>query len=377
MKNRVVVGLGSNLGNRLQYLQRAIVLIYEKMGNIMAVSSVYETPSWGFDSHPFYNACILVETEEKPAIFLEKLLEIEAFLGRKRESTTESYQARTIDLDILLWEDSVIFEENLTIPHPKLPERKFVLKPLLDICPFEKHPILKENFSELLKKCDDFSEYTTISEKIFIPQKIDFEIYEYIAIEGNIGAGKTSLAKKISENFNRELLLERYADNPFLEKFYEDKERYAFALEIKFLLERHWQTSEYFTQNIAKNKRYVADYEIFKSLIFAKVTLSEEEFELYETLFHLLYKQILKPDLYVYIYQNTENLLKNIQERGRAYEKEIEVSYLNAIQESYLRFLSNEDDKNLLFIDMTMLDFVKNEEDFRFILHLITQNVKK
>lgn len=140
-----------------------------------------------------------------------------------------------------------------------------------------------------------------------------FSKYNYIAIEGNIGAGKTSLAHKIALDFNAKLVLERFADNPFLPKFYEDNARYAFPLEMSFLADRYQQISDDLSQFELFKDFIVSDYDVFKSLIFAKVTLLPEEFTLYRKLFHIMYKDMVKPDLYIYLYQNTERLLRNIK----------------------------------------------------------------
>jgi len=144
----------------------------------------------------------------------------------------------------------------------------------------------------------------------------DFSAYNFIAIEGNIGAGKTSLTKMMARDFNAKTIFERFADNPFLPKFYEDAERFAFPLEMSFLADRFQQISEDLAQLDLFKDFIIADYEVFKSLIFSKVTLSEEEFLLYRKLFYLVYKDIKRPDLYVYLHQDVENLKDNIKKRG-------------------------------------------------------------
>ena len=169
------------------------------------------------------------------------------------------------------------------------------------------------------------------------------------------------------------MVLERYAENPFLAKFYENKERYGFALEMSFLTDRYQQVNEQLSNLELFSKFIISDYDIFKSLIFASVTLNKDEFSLYRKIFYILYKEIPKPDLYVYLLQNSEQLLKNIQKRGRSYEKQIPKSYLDDIQHSYLNFLKNNTSMNILFIDVSELDFVENLEDYYYILSLINQ----
>ncbi|MDO4880148.1 MAG: 2-amino-4-hydroxy-6-hydroxymethyldihydropteridine diphosphokinase [Capnocytophaga sp.] len=373
-KHTVYISLGSNLGNRKQYLQRAIVAISRYIGNVNSISPIYETPAWGFVSEPFYNACIEVVTDLSPEKCLEELQQIEKKLGRVRDISSTKYQARTIDLDIIYYDAIILDDKGLQIPHNQLSMRKFVLIPLNDIIPNFIHPILGKTTQELLLECKDNSLIIKLKETLFVPKELDFfHRFNYVAIEGNIGAGKTSLATFISEQFSGRLVLERYAENPFLAKFYENQERFGFALEMSFLTDRYQQVNEQLSQLDLFNNFIISDYDIFKSLIFASVTLNEDEFSLYRKIFYILYKEIPKPDLYVYLLQNSEQLLKNIQKRGRSYEKQIPKSYLDDIQHSYLNFLKNNTSMNILFIDVSELDFVENSEDYYYILSLINQ----
>ena len=195
-----------------------------------------------------------------------------------------------------------------------------------------------------------------------------------MAIEGNIGAGKTSLANKIAQDFNAKLILERFADNPFLPKFYEEPQRYAFTLEMSFLADRYQQISDDLSQLDLFKDFIVSDYDIYKSLIFSKITLPEDEFKLYRKLFYLMYKDIAKPDLYVYLHQNTERLQENIRKRGRDYEQKIDNDYLDKINSGYLEFLKNQTELNVKIIDISNRDFVDNREDYLWILNEITNN---
>ncbi len=195
-----------------------------------------------------------------------------------------------------------------------------------------------------------------------------FSKYNYIAIEGDIGAGKTSLANKIGHDYNAKLILERFADNPFLPKFYEDASRYAFPLEMSFLADRYQQISDDLSQLDLFKDFIVSDYDVFKSLIFSKITLQEDEFKLYRKLFYLMYKEIAKPDLYVYLYQNTERLQENIKKRGRDYEQNIENDYLEKINAGYLEFLKSQSDFNVKIIDISDKDFIENRLDYLWLL---------
>ena len=206
-------------------------------------------------------------------------------------------------------------------------------------------------------------------------QKINFDDFNYIAIEGNIGAGKTTLVSKLAEDFNAKTVLERFADNPFLPKFYKDQNRYAFPLEMSFLADRYQQISDDLAQFDLFKDFIIADYHIFKSLIFAKVTLAEDEYRLYKTLFDIIYREMPKPDLYVYLYQNTERLLANIKRRGRSYEQEIPAEYLEKINNGYLDYIKTQKDLNVLIVDVSERDFVKNQEDYIFILDEIKKKL--
>lgn len=368
------LSLGTNKGEKLENLQKAINLIAQKVGSIQKVASIYETPSWGFNSNKFYNTCIKVSTYLPPENLINTILSIEDELGRIRENK-EGYSDRLIDIDILLFDDEIIFSKNLIVPHPRMLERKFALAPLAEIARNTIHPIEKKHLYICLENCSDTSEIRIIEEKLKRPIPIT-EKYNYIAIEGNIGAGKTSLANMMSDEFNAKIVLERFADNPFLPKFYDDNERYAFPLEMSFLADRYQQLTDDLAQFDLFKNFIVSDYYIFKSLIFAQVTLQADEYKLYRKMFDLMYKEITKPDLYVYLYQNTDRLLQNIKKRGRDYEQNIEASYLQKIHDGYSNFIKTQPDLNILIIDVSELDFVNKPEDYQFIINKIKSHPK-
>jgi len=363
------LSLGSNQGNKLQNLQKAVDIIAKKAGSVQKTSSVYKTAAWGFESDDFFNICIELSTQKSPEELISILLNIEKQLGRER-SNTQQYNARSIDIDILLFENEIIFSENLVVPHPRMLARKFVLAPLAEIAPNFIHPTEKLPVLTCLQNCDDKSTIDKIVAKIVRPIPF-FEKYNYIAIEGNIGAGKTSLTKMIGDNFNAKLVLERFADNPFLPKYYKDMDRYAFPLEMSFLADRYGQLSEDLAQFDLFKSFIVSDYYIFKSLIFAQVSLHKDEYALYRKIFDVMYKEITKPDLYIYLYQNTNRLLDNIKNRGRDYEQNIQPEYLEKIHAGYATFIKSEEDLNTLIIDVSELDFVNNPDDYQSIINQI------
>lgn len=369
----VYIALGSNKGDKFQYLQMAVNEIHQRIGSISIISKVFSSPAFGFDGEDFLNACLLVKTNLKPRKLLSVLLNIEKDLGRM-PSDSEKYESRCIDLDIIFYEEEIINYKNLEIPHPEMQKRKFVLLPLKDIAKEVVHPELNKTVTDLLHECNDDSVLKPINIWLKNPSKsYDFSLYNYIAIEGNIGAGKTSLATKMSKEFNAKLILERFADNPFLPKFYKEPQRYAFTLEMSFLADRYQQISDDLSQLDLFKDFIVSDYDVFKSLIFSKITLPEDEFMLYRKLFYQVYKDIPKPDLYVYLYQNTERLQANIRKRGRKYEKEIQDEYLDQINAGYLDFLKNHPEFNVKIIDISDKDFVKNREDYLWILEEISK----
>ncbi len=367
------IALGSNKGDKLKNLQNAVDLIHVRIGNIKLISKVYKSPALGFESDDFLNCCLVLESYLEPQNVLDNLLEIETTLGRTR-TKVNTYEARTIDLDIVFVEDSIIDTKTLQVPHLEMVKRKFVLLPLNDVASKIKHPKLNKEVSVLLYECEDESVLEPIKIWLKNPSKqYGFSKYNYIAIEGNIGAGKTSLATKIAHDFNAKLILERFKDNPFLPKFYEDGSRYAFPLEMSFLADRYQQISDDLSQLDLFKDFIVSDYDVFKSLIFSKITLAEDEFKLYRKLFHLMYKDLKKPELYVYLYQNTARLQENIKKRGRDYEQNIENDYLEKINTGYLEFLKTQTDFNVQIIDISDRDFVENRADYLWILGVICE----
>ena len=365
--------MGSNMGNRLATLQKAIFQIQGKTGKILDISSVYENPAVGFDGGDFFNSVGSLLTSLEPKELLDALLQIEEDFGRKRMDS--GYSSRTLDIDIIYYGTESITNESLVIPHPQMQHRKFVLKPLSDIAPQFYHPVLQKDTRNLLQECRDKSELTKTKHKLFKDRSGLFSQLQLIAIEGNIGAGKTTLSKMISNDFNAKLVLERFADNPFLPKFYEDQSRYAFPLEMSFLADRYQQFMDDTSQFDLFKNFMVSDYDIFKSLIFAKVTLQKEEYNLYRKVFNFMYKEVKKPEIYLYLYQNTERLLANIKKRGRDYEQNIDPGYLEKINRGYLDFIKSHPSQNSVIVDMGELDFVHNPKDYEFILERLEDNI--
>ena len=374
------ISLGSNLGDRQINIQFALNRIDKRAGNIISISKLYENPSIGFKGDMFYNCCIGLKTILSPKELLNELLIIEKEGGRIRINKV-GYFSRSIDLDILFYEDQIINTKDLKVPHPKLHERQFVVKPLLDIAKGKIHPIFKKSITEIAEDLKDFNNVIEMEANLYNPVFNSLTGYDNIVVEGNIGIGKTSLSKKLSKNLNKNLILEGFKDNPFLEKFYEDPKRYALNLELTFLVDRCRQLNDYKNQLDLFKTGVVFDYDIVKSLIFAGVTLSENDFNLYRNIFYFMTKDLLKHNLIIFLMQSHENLLLNIEKRGRYFEKNIKKDYLKKINQAYIKLLKSKLDWNILFIDVSDIDFVENHSDYLELLFRIkgelTQRVVK
>ena len=193
----------------------------------------------------------------------------------------------------------------------------------------------------------------------------------YLVIEGNIGAGKTSLCQKIAKQQNAKLILEQFADNPFLPKFYRDPERYSFTLELSFLADRYNQLKKHLDNLDLFSELIIADYFFMKSLIFSSATLQEDEYRLYRQLFDIIYGSLPKPDLYVYLHKSVSNLMENIKIRGRKYEQNISFEYLKSIENGYFKFFKQQKELRILVVDTNLLDFVNDESDYTILVNAI------
>jgi deoxyadenosine/deoxycytidine kinase len=196
----------------------------------------------------------------------------------------------------------------------------------------------------------------------------------FLVIEGNIGAGKTTLAQMISNDFNAQLIVEKFADNPFLERFYENPSAHAFTLEMSFLAERYSQFNNELQNRDLFKDFAVADYYFMKSLIFAGVTLSDDEYNLYRKFFNLIYTRLPRPDLFVYLHASSDKLLANIAKRGREYERLIEKEYLEKISAAYFQYFKQQFEFPVVIVDINNADFVANPKDYLKVCELIFQN---
>jgi deoxyadenosine/deoxycytidine kinase len=197
--------------------------------------------------------------------------------------------------------------------------------------------------------------------------------YHFITIEGNIGAGKTTLAHLLSKHYNARLILEEFADNPFLPKFYENPGQYAFPLELFFMAERFKQQKDLLQQKDMFQTLTVSDYLFTKCLLFAKVTLPDDEFRLYQRLFEIIHQQLVQPDLLIYLHAPVNKLQANIKKRNRAYEQNIADDYLFNIQETYTHYIRQHNIKTL-FIDTSNADFLGNEKHLQAVIDALDKD---
>ena len=197
--------------------------------------------------------------------------------------------------------------------------------------------------------------------------------YNFITVEGNIGVGKTTLSEILANHFNAKLVLEEFAENPFLSKFYENQQQYAFPLELFFMAERYKQLKDIVNTKDLFQKVTISDYLFTKCLLFAKVNLLEEEFRLYQKLFDIIHQQLIFPDILIYLHAPVQRLQENIKKRNRTYEQSIADKYLFNIQETYTSYIKQHNIKTI-FIDASNADFLGNEKHVQVVLDALEKD---
>lgn len=200
--------------------------------------------------------------------------------------------------------------------------------------------------------------------------------YSFITIEGNIGAGKTTLSHLLAKHYNARLILEQFADNPFLPKFYENPKQYAFPLELFFMAERFKQLKELLQQRDLFQSVTISDYLFTKCLLFAKVTLPDDEFNLYQRLFEIIHQQLIQPDILIYLHAPVAKLQENIRKRGRSYEQSIPDDYLFSIQETYTHYIRQHNLKTII-VDASNADFLTNEKHLQAITDALEKDYEQ
>ena len=199
------------------------------------------------------------------------------------------------------------------------------------------------------------------------------QLGHFIVIEGNIGAGKTTLSRMLAEDYGYRLLLEEFADNPFLPHFYQNQDRYAFPVELFFMTERHKQLQQELSQRDLFQQGIIADYIFFKTLLFARNNLNPEEYRLFQRLFNILNASFPQPDLLVYLHRSVDNLMDNIQKRGRDYEQSIRPDYLRQIQQAYFNYFRSNEQLPILIIDLEQIDFLEERRHYEKIVDCLAR----
>jgi deoxyguanosine kinase len=320
MEERIAyIGLGSNLDDRKSAIDRALEMLSktEKI-RVTRVSDLIETAPLGHFNQPkFINGVAEVKTTLSAEGLYEKLAEIEILLGRKRQG---KWMPRTIDLDLLLFGSEVVNGLHLTIPHPQMHMRSFVLKGLCQLNPDLLHPIIKEPMKELAVRLggQDFM--------------LNLHLPQLISVAGIIGVGKTTLAKGLSKKLGCELLLEPYDTNPFMPDVYAGKKELALDSQLYFLTNRISQLNH----NILEPGRIViSDYIFNKERIYANRLLNPQQLDLYEMIFQSISAGVTQPVLVIYIQDSVQRCLERIHDRNRPYEQKIELQFLEVLSCDY------------------------------------------
>jgi 2-amino-4-hydroxy-6-hydroxymethyldihydropteridine diphosphokinase len=327
MKERTTayIGIGSNLGDRERYIESSVKML----GGVpelrfLRVSSVIETASLSGDGQPRYlNAVAEVETELDAQGLLKTLGEIETLLGRIRK---DKWQPRTIDLDLLLFGEGIVSEPNLTVPHPQMHLRSFVLKGLCELNSDLAHPVLGVTVCELAERLNGLD---------FVP---DAERAQLVCVAGLIGVGKTTLAEKLAKEFGGELLREPYDTNPYLPQVYAGRTELALDSQLYFLDGRIKQLDK---SVLVPGRIVVSDYVFDKELIYARRLLSEKQLALYEDIHASMAGKAARPVLVIYLRDTVGTCLERIHRRNRPYEQRIENAFLEALNEDYERLFAN------------------------------------
>lgn len=393
------IALGSNLGDRVGHLQAAVSALAATRGiEVNAISPVYENAAQtsvpGDEQPPYLNAVVAVSTVLTPRALVDRLLAIELARGRVR-SGTNRWAARTLDCDLLVYGEATIDEDGLTVPHPRMAARRFVLRPLSDLAPSLRVPApVLRSVSGLLESCPDDSTLEPTAGSLRIPGQAvhgQAELWpesqgehpprenvhlpgelRYIVVEGVIGVGKTTLARELSTRFGASLVLEEFEENPFLARFYEDRPRWAFQTQLAFLASRFRQQ-----QALAKRDLFhdllVSDYAFDKDRIFARLNLSGDELQLYETMYTIMQPSVPRPDLVVYLQASTECIMERIHRRGRDFEANMDSGYIQALGDAYNAYFFHYSSTPLLIVNANRLDFVRNSADLEELFRQIAR----
>ena len=320
-EHTVYIGLGSNLGDTHENLQNAIskMRVFADAGSVES-SSLYETKPLGGTDQPFFlNAVAKIQTTLSCRALFQRLQGIERAMGRQRD---KQWGPRTIDLDLLLYDEQIVDEPDLKIPHPQMHLRSFVLKGLCELASDVVHPQLGRTMLELAGRLNGADFFT------------DPERPQFISIAGNIGIGKTTLAAGLAERLNAKFVSEKYDDNPYLPQVYAGKTELALDSELFFLSS---SASQLRRDELSLSCRYVSDYVFDKALIYASNWLDESDLEVYRKHYESVNESVSAPALVIYLHDTVQNCLERIHKRNRPYEQRIEPSFLEHLADGYDR----------------------------------------
>lgn len=365
------LSIGSNLDNRYALIQKAVFSLDAISTANVTCSSLYSNGAQGFEGPDFLNAVVRVETAMDLTEFWEGLRSVERSLGKQKRMGS-GYASRPIDIDIVYFGEEIISDGSLSIPHPRYTERRFVLAPLFEIDPLLTDPQTGKTVEELLKKTPDRSIIKRVSRPLYASPAELLRSLNGICIEGNIGVGKTTLAEKLSEILGVPLILERFGKNPFLPSYYQDPERFAFPVEMFFLYDRvqHWKEIGREVGPV-----YVSDYHPQKSQVFARNSLAENEFRLFEEYFRLIAETFTPPELLVFLEAPEELLLEQIDRRGRPFEKAIEREYLERLRYTYQQYLPRMEAKHILTWNRDSGDFLTDSHHLHTLIRWMAESM--
>ncbi|UCF43300.1 MAG: 2-amino-4-hydroxy-6-hydroxymethyldihydropteridine diphosphokinase [Planctomycetota bacterium] len=335
------IGLGSNLGDRQASIQKALKLLAEAEGvSVPRISELIETPPLGAAAQPeFINAVAEIKTSLSPEDLLRALLDIETSLGRQRQ---EKWSPRIIDLDLLLFGDEVVNRPGLTVPHPQMHLRSFVLKGICQLEPELSHPVLKEPMSELAGRLNG-ADYV-----------LNPDLPQLISIAGIIGVGKTTLTRKLSNLLGCKALFEAYDKNPFMPDVYAGNRQLALDSQLYFLTSRITQLNH---NTLQQAQIALSDYVFDKELIYAKRLLSPEQLTLYEQIYSPVGTNVSTPVLVIFLTDSVENCLQRIHRRNRPYEQKIRPQFLKALNADYERLFADWRTCPVIRITASKLDY--------------------
>jgi 2-amino-4-hydroxy-6-hydroxymethyldihydropteridine diphosphokinase len=347
------IGLGSNLGDRKSFIHKALKMLTEtKDIEVVRVSDLIETAPLGGANQPTYlNAAAQIETILTAENLHRTLLNIETSLGRARR---EKWSSRTIDLDLLLFGEEIINSPDLTIPHPQMHLRSFVLKGLCQLDTKLLHPVIKEPMKELAGRLNN-------TDFVLNPK-----LPQLVSVAGIIGVGKTTLAEKLSNTLNCKCILEPYDQNPYLPEVYAGRKELALDCQLFFLTSRIAQLN---LHSLKAGEMVFADYVFDKELIYAEQLLNAEQLALYHTIHKQIISDIAAPVLVIYLTDSVENCLERIHRRNRPYEQKIEPQFLDSLSRGHEKLFADWKKCPVIRLSRPEFDYMQDEN----IRHLANQ----